>query len=143
MSGPLVEAIGWALLHLLWQGVLVAAILAATLALLHRQGANARYLASCGALLLLVVLGVATTYRVYDSAVGPAILPVSASEIAGATPINDPTTALQSVSDVIGRDAIPSLVSFAHTHLSQIVVIWLAGVFILSVRLVIGWIGAH
>src|SRR5438876_7983998 len=65
MTGPLVQAIGWALLHLLWQGVLVAAILAAALALLQRQSANARYLASCGALLLLVALSIATGYRVY------------------------------------------------------------------------------
>ena len=34
LTGPLGQAIGWALLHLLWQGVLVAAILAATLALM-------------------------------------------------------------------------------------------------------------
>src|SRR5436309_9370729 len=68
LTGPLVEAIGWALLHLLWQGVLVAAILAAALALLHRQSANARYLASCGALILLVALGVATAYRTYEPA---------------------------------------------------------------------------
>src|SRR5438093_6188327 len=67
LAGPLGKAIGWALVHLLWQGVLVAAILAATLALLQRQSANARYLASCGALILLVALGAATAYRVYDA----------------------------------------------------------------------------
>src|SRR5438477_4780136 len=66
LAGPLGKAIGWALLHLLWQGVLVAAILAATLALLSKQSANARYLASCGALALLVVLGAATAYRSYE-----------------------------------------------------------------------------
>ena len=32
-GGPLAQAIGWALLHLLWQGVLVAAILAAIISL--------------------------------------------------------------------------------------------------------------
>src|SRR5216110_176857 len=66
LAGPLGKAIGWALLHLLWQGVLVAAILATTLALLSKQSANARYLASCGALALLIVLGAATAYRGYD-----------------------------------------------------------------------------
>ena len=66
LGSTIAQAIGWALLHLLWQGVLVAAILAATLALLSKQSANARYLASCGALALLVVLGAATAYRAYD-----------------------------------------------------------------------------
>src|SRR6267378_7233532 len=73
LSGPLAQAIGWALLHLLWQGVLVAAILAATLALLQRQSANARYLASCGALILLIALGIATGYRAYDPGAAPAM----------------------------------------------------------------------
>src|SRR5437870_1300792 len=66
LTGPLGQAIGWALLHLLWQGVLVAAILAATLALMKRQSANARYLASCGAMIALLVLLVATAVRAYD-----------------------------------------------------------------------------
>ncbi len=66
LGTPLAQAIGWALVHLLWQGLLVAAILAATLALLSKQSANARYLASCGALVVLVILGAATAYRSYD-----------------------------------------------------------------------------
>src|SRR5882724_12011900 len=68
LSGPVAQAIGWALVHLLWQGVLVAAILAAALALMHRRSANARYLAACGALALLVALGTATAYHVYEPA---------------------------------------------------------------------------
>ncbi|HKB79290.1 MAG TPA: peptidase, partial [Thermoanaerobaculia bacterium] len=57
VTGPVVQAIGWALLHLVWQATLVAAILAAALALLQRRSANLRYLVSCGALLLVVALG--------------------------------------------------------------------------------------
>src|SRR5260221_12303354 len=72
LTGPVAQAIGWALLHLLWQGVLVAAILAATLALMKRQSANARYLASCGAMIALLVLLVATAVRSYDPASAPA-----------------------------------------------------------------------
>ena len=85
MNGPLVQAIGWALLHLLWQGVLVAAILAAALALLHSRSANARYLASCGALLLLVALGVATAYRAYEPSVA-ILVSVAAGPSAGRVP---------------------------------------------------------
>src|SRR5437762_7838536 len=77
LSGPLAQAIGWALVHLLWQGVLVAAILAAALALMQRQSANARYLAACGALVLLIALGVATAYHVYEPAAPAAAFPDS------------------------------------------------------------------
>src|SRR5437762_10815998 len=89
LSGPLysvVQAIGWALLHLLWQGVLVAGILAATLALMQRQSASARYLASCGAMIALLVLLVATAFRAYD-APAPAPLVTSAINASGVTPV--------------------------------------------------------
>ncbi len=140
MSGPLVQAIGWALLHLLWQGVLVAAILAATLALLRRQSANARYLASCGALLLLIGLGVATGYRLYAPQAN-----VTAGPSAGDVPAGEPAPTLlpDSAPAEAAPDAIFGLISLANAHLAQVVAIWLAGVLILSTRLIIGWIGAH
>jgi len=134
MSGPLVQAIGWALLHLLWQGVLVAAILAATLALLQRQSANARYLASCGALLLLVALGIATAYRVYEPGV----------EAGFSSPIGlRPSATLDLSAAADAPAAALDLVSIVNAHLAQIVAIWLAGVLILSTRLIAGWVAAR
>lgn len=79
LHGPVAEAIGWALLHLLWQGAVVAAILAATLALLERRSANVRYIVSCAALALLLVLGVATAVREYE----PAVRTTSSQLVAG------------------------------------------------------------
>ena len=79
LGTPLAQAIGWALLHLLWQGVLVAAILAATLALLSKQSANARYLASCGALVVLVVL---VNRRLENSHIGRAWEAIREDELA-------------------------------------------------------------
>jgi beta-lactamase regulating signal transducer with metallopeptidase domain len=143
LGTPVAQAIGWALLHLLWQGVLVAAILAATLALLSKQSANARYLASCGALALLVVLGAATAYRSYgagqESGVGSRI---AASEIVLiAAPAQNGTP------ETIISDTRPtttdSLITFTKSHLPQIVLVWLTGVLLLSVRLLFGWLRAH
>ena len=143
LASPIGQAIGWALLHLLWQGVLVAAILAATLALLSKQSANARYLASCGALALLVVLGAATAYRAYD---GSGELGVgSGSQTTIAAPL---TAAIQTAtlhapsSDTLLPTPHP-LIEFTKSHLPQIVMIWLTGVLLLSVRLLFGWLRAH
>ena len=61
LTGPLAQALGWALLHLLWQATLVAGILAAVLALMSRQTAGARYVVSCSALALVFAMFVATT----------------------------------------------------------------------------------
>jgi len=41
--------VGWALLHFLWQGAAVAALLAVALRLMRRRSPNARYLTACAA----------------------------------------------------------------------------------------------
>ena len=135
-TGPLVQAIGWALLHLLWQGTLVAAILAATLALLRRRSPNARYLVSCAALLLIVGLGIATAYRVYEPSVEAGFSPPVGS-LKAAAPLSEDSSPIVSVS------AAFSYLAFIASHLAQIVAVWLAGVLILSARLFAGWIGAR
>jgi beta-lactamase regulating signal transducer with metallopeptidase domain len=139
LSGPLAHAIGWALVHLLWQGVLVAAILAAALALLQKQSANARYLAACGALVLLVALGIATAAHVYEPATATTYF------------VNDTTTGTTyQIADETRAAAAPSssstwadVVAFANSHLPQFVLAWMVGVLLLSVRLMFGWIRAH
>jgi beta-lactamase regulating signal transducer with metallopeptidase domain len=143
LGTPLAQAIGWALLHLLWQGMLVAAILAATLALLSRQSANARYLASCGALVLLVALGAATAYRSYEGG-GEWGVGSGSKIVAG------PVSATEVSSDFVNSDSVISHsplatphTPFIQTHLPQIVLVWLTGVLLLSVRLLFGWLRAH
>src|SRR5260221_11669119 len=141
LAGPMAQAIGWALLHLLWQGVLVAAILAATLALMKRQSANARYLASCGAMIALLVLLVATAVRSYDPASAQAPAFPATVSMHAATLLD--TTAELSV--LGGRDK-PTMtqlfaraVTIAAPWLPFIVLVWATGVLLLSVRLLFGW----
>jgi hypothetical protein len=47
---PLTQAVGWALLHLLWQATAVALVLGLVLSRMARCSANARYVAGCAAL---------------------------------------------------------------------------------------------
>src|SRR5262249_42936035 len=54
---PIADAIGWTLLHSLWEGAVLATALAATLAAM--RSARARYAAACTALVILLIgLGV-------------------------------------------------------------------------------------
>jgi bla regulator protein blaR1 len=146
LGSSIAQAIGWALVHLLWQGVLVAAILAATLALLARQSANARYLASCGALMLLVVLGAMTAYRAYDAGGQSGVGSGSDERNMGlSVPIQSVTLqSLDSDTRLPTPDSRgPKLLASLKTHLPQIVLVWLTGVLLLSVRLLFGWLRAH
>ncbi len=83
---PLVHRIGWTLIHSTWEGVVVAGILAAVLWLLRRGSAQARYLACCAAMAMIVTAVVLTFASVrptraagiasppmFDAAVGHAI----------------------------------------------------------------------
>ena len=68
LPSAVVYSIGWALLHSLWQGLLVAAGLVLVLRLLKKKSANVHYAASFGALLLMVLIPLATLMLAYAPA---------------------------------------------------------------------------
>ena len=55
MTQPLIHAIGWSLLHFLWEGAIIALLLASALSLLGNRSAQLRYMAACCALVLMAV----------------------------------------------------------------------------------------
>lgn len=59
----LTEALGWALLHFVWQGFTIGVGLAAALAVTRRAGPRVRYAASCLAMGLLAALPLLTVAR--------------------------------------------------------------------------------
>lgn len=140
LTGPLAQAIGWALLHLLWQATIVAAILAAVLALIPRQSAGARYGAACAALGLVFLMFAATAWRSYE----PAAAPAAATATAG---VESPRIALDQMPAVLAtlavetwRDRGAELTARARQSLPAVVGIWLAGVLFLSTRLLVTWL---
>ncbi|HEV2736371.1 MAG TPA: hypothetical protein VGV85_16115, partial [Longimicrobiaceae bacterium] len=65
---PVVRALGWALLHFVWQGALLAGLAALAMHLLRGRSPQARYAVGCAALLLMVAAPVATGFARYESA---------------------------------------------------------------------------
>src|SRR5207247_8059546 len=62
MDYPLAHRLGWMLLHSLWQGALVGLIFGVVRFTLRRRSANARYLAGCLGLSLLVAAPALTVF---------------------------------------------------------------------------------
>jgi TonB family protein len=60
MTNPLFRAFGWALLHSLWQGALIALLAAGALRLARQRSAELRYALASGALTLLVLVFAST-----------------------------------------------------------------------------------
>ena len=54
IADPIIQALGWTLIHSLWQGIIVAIILSFVLSLLWKESANARYLSAISAMVILL-----------------------------------------------------------------------------------------
>ncbi len=139
MSGStsVLTPVGWALLHFVWQGVLVALALAAVLWLVPARAARVRYALACLALAAMAITPIATlTWLAADPArasvwIAPALTP----EV-GATVSSD----IQSS----GRDASwPSTARIGGLDLARTLpwlsVLWACGVGCCAVRLAGGW----
>jgi len=135
-TAPLAQAIGWALLHLLWQAAIVAGILAATLALLSRHSANTRYAVSCAALTLVFTMFVATAYRAYEPRPAPSAKNATAETM---VPVTRVPVLLAAAATASWRDRAMEAVAGAQKWLPAIVAIWLAGVIVLSSRLLLSF----
>ena len=143
-TAPLAQAVGWALLHLLWQAAIVAGILGAALTLLKRHSANTRYAVSCAALTLVFAMFLATAYRAYE----PAAAPVASAKSADAqqqqlVPVTHVPALLAAAATETWRDRAMSVVSAAQKWIPAIVAIWLIGVVVLSSRLLLSWARAR
>ncbi len=126
-SDPVIYALGWTVLHSLWQAMLVALLLGLLSLLLQRQPSAIRYLAGKLALIFVLVLSGITFAGLYAEASGPYAGAVESGSgqvlAAGAT------------------SASPywhQFLSYFNAHLPLIVMIWLVGAAFFSLRLLGG-----
>jgi beta-lactamase regulating signal transducer with metallopeptidase domain len=141
---PVMEAVGWALVHFLWQGALIAVLLANIMSFIPRRAAEARYLAACAAMLLMLASPIVTT----------AILATHGKD---ALTSNAPGASRQSMTAGDGMTALPDAAPSAPSSnlwrerltewitygLPWLISTWLAGVLLLSVRLLTGYVSAQ
>src|SRR4051812_40476214 len=60
LQQPVAQAIGWALIHFVWQGALIAALAGLALVALRRSAADVRYVVAAIALALMATMPVVT-----------------------------------------------------------------------------------
>jgi len=134
VSAALVNAVGWALIHFVWQGALVALLLAAVLALAPRRAARVRYAAACTALLVLAFLPMATAVRHHPASVGSPAAPLERDVAVtlghgsrmGAVARGEPERVIGPALEAIER------------HADHLVLVWALGVIITSARVLTG-----
>jgi beta-lactamase regulating signal transducer with metallopeptidase domain len=132
LAQPACRALGWALLHFLWQGTLAAFALAACNLALRPSPARVRYAVSCLFLILLLALPVVTFTASLVHTPAPPAAPAP-------LPARAPSATLLAAAVPTGAIARPSpLQDFLAPLLPWIVALWIAGVVLISMR----WIGA-
>jgi HEAT repeat protein/beta-lactamase regulating signal transducer with metallopeptidase domain len=143
------HALGWALVHFLWQGAALAVLLGVVLAVIRPTAARARYAAALVTLAAMLVAPVATTLRLYQPVAAASSQPFVASD--QASDVNASSSPAPGGTDV----AVTSLAQPQSTGrtmllrdrleraLPWLVVVWVLGVLISSVRLASGWMAAR
>ena len=71
LDQPIFQALGWTLIHFIWQGALIALLYLSVSVLFRRFSANVRYAAACGAMLLMLIAPAVTMLSI-DSSSDPA-----------------------------------------------------------------------
>ncbi len=147
--GVVARGIGWAVLHSLWQGALVAIVTAIALGAMRRAGANARYLVACFGLLAVASSWTVTAVRAVDAAAAhawmqahdSAIATNSVSIVLGPAGPDDATPAIQPLpaSATFGDGGDISWRARLEPWSLAIALVWLLGVGFLSARLAFGW----
>ena len=130
----LVPAIGWALLHFLWQGLLIGWGAALALNLLRKARPQTRYAVACGALLLCAALPLAA---IVSSLAGAGAGSVGLSVLAPAAPLGA-GAGLAGVPVMIGQGGFAQWEAALRAQLGWVVMLWCCGAAVMSLRLVIG-----
>ena len=139
------EALGWTLLHSVWQVALLAVATALLLAFLRRAGANVRYLLASAALVLMLAITVSTFFYLLPPG-APTFVAVPLALAPDADPPSHVAADVVVIQErPVAASALPAipwqirLSQFVQPYLSAAVVAYLLGILLLSTRLAAGY----
>src|SRR5688572_4439559 len=142
LQQPVPQAIGWALLQFIWQGTLIAALTAALLTALRRSAADVRYVVATIGLALMLTMPMVTTVQSMRSAPPPAAAAAMTPGEPGQSRANV-TPALRGADDLAVATPAPAAPAIPRVPMEQwlpvFVALWLAGVALLTLRLLSAW----
>lgn len=128
---PVVHAIAQALLHSLWQGALIAAVLFATRQTFIRAAANVRYVLACIALVAMLAAPAVTAVLSYEPGPRTSALPAFGPPAVVAEPgVQPPSLAPPSEAPVVAASPL-----MPRRYLVFVVAAWLLGVAFCALRL--------
>lgn len=153
LAKPVFQALGWALIHFIWQGALVAILYAGTAVLLRKRAANVRYSVACAAMLLMLALPIATIFVIGRASKdesrlsNEALISNSRASETGSESLASVTSISESARDFSAPHQSRSFSLWAKerfaTLVPWLVALWFAGVLFLSLRFLGGLVVAQ
>ncbi|MFZ4428390.1 MAG: M56 family metallopeptidase [Saprospiraceae bacterium] len=141
LSGPFAEALGWTILHALWQGGIVALFLFTCLGISRNQSPQFRYLLGIGAQVLVLVVAVVTFIMVYRPDA-----PLSAWEYNSFQnlPLGGDEVVLAQGEQKWGRQQLlMEIFAFFDRNVHWVACLWICGVSVFTFRLFGGMVVAR
>jgi beta-lactamase regulating signal transducer with metallopeptidase domain len=152
MNTPM-QAIGWTLIHFVWQGTAIALVIAAALRATERRSPNVRYLIACAGLALMLAAPAVTARLMwtapestaisaeFSNAVFDRLKPQARSSDARATArtpiVSSPTDDSGSTPPAARAESFTS--QPLDRFVQGVTIAWLAGVLLLLARMIGGW----
>ncbi|WP_299461395.1 M56 family metallopeptidase [uncultured Microscilla sp.] len=130
----LIDALGWALIHSLWQGAVLAVVLAVALILLRKNSSRLRYFVATSALFTLALVATITFVSLYQASA----LLVDNAKATSAKVVQAQLPLVQQVSVASGKN-LTFFSNYFNQHLPLIVTVWLLGVLVLMLRFLGGF----
>ncbi|WP_066507111.1 M56 family metallopeptidase [Rufibacter sp. DG15C] len=131
------NALGWTLLHSVWQGALLAIILAVLLRLMHRHSAATRYRVAWAGLMALVLMAGITYYKLYEP-------PLPQAAVSAGSAITSTTLVIAGAETATSQGFWEKVTAqgqaYFDQHLPAIVLLWLLGMVLMGMRLLGGWV---
>ncbi|NIM13906.1 MAG: M48 family metalloprotease [Candidatus Aminicenantes bacterium] len=132
ISENLINALGWTIIHSLWQGAVIAIGFALVMFFMRRFSARTRYLVGVMGLMLVLAMSVVTFVSIYAPGMQ------GAAAIAGAEGSAPAVTAAENTGENVTLAAF--FKNYFNRHLPLVVTIWMLGVLVLVLRLAGGFI---
>jgi beta-lactamase regulating signal transducer with metallopeptidase domain len=146
LNEPAARAVAWALLQFVWQGALIGIVVALGLAALRRSAPDVRYVVAAVGLALMLTVPVVTAVQTWQS--GRPSEPDTPILVTGAVSV-ERTTAPQTGSasrEAESRAAPLAAAADAPRPFDwtpwqpALLIVWLCGVLVLTLRLLTGWV---
>jgi bla regulator protein blaR1 len=135
ISEELIYALGWTVVHSIWQGLLIAIIMALVMQSMQKSSAKLRYEVASLSLFLVFVFSLSTFILLYDG--------VKHSGFGEITLVGHTSSENAAYTGSFFQNTVQTCINYFNNHLSVIVAFWLVGVAFFLFRLIGGLAYVH